>query len=219
MIIEAYGSRFFEKHVVFDFNCYAYKRYREKFVASNDSVWTEDYLGSWTEPLTSKPNSFLLRYTIKLDPADEEGVEMGICLDESGNYVPSSDDKTNNYGFEKRGSIDSGFVLKLGEAMRKARESGLATTDTSKLSGFLYWENFKSESYYNGRFRYYLLELREETKYQASERRKGILRRYNVYVFDPWTGYLENKKKMKSFTEWEVWSGSSSGLLPDNDQP
>ena len=38
-----------------------------------------------------------------------------------------------------------------------------------------------------------------------------------VYVFNPWTGAFVEKNKMKAIREWEKLSGSSSGLIPDNE--
>jgi hypothetical protein len=217
MIIDAYGKQFMDKHIVFNFDCYAYNKYKTKFGCCEDSMWTEDYLGSWTEPMTSKPNSFLFRYEVRLNPTDEKSIELGICLDEKGNYVPSEDDMTNNYGFEEIKNQRKNFIIDKTKAIETARKVGLKETITSKIDEFLFWENFRKQKYYNGQFRYYIAELVEQKEYKKSEQRQGIVYRYMVYVFNPWTGEFIEKKKMKAIREWEELSGSSTGLLPDND--
>jgi hypothetical protein len=217
LLVVEYGQEFIEKHIVFDFNCYAYNKYRTKYTWSQDSLWTEDYLGSWTEPLKSKPNSFLFRYEVRLNPLDEKYIELGICLDAKGNYVPSSDDMSNNYGFELVKPGKKNFLLNKVKAIEIARRNGMKETDSNKIDEFLFWENFKKQQYYNGQFRYYITELIEKKEFTKSEDRQGIEFKYLVYVFNPWTGEYVEKKKMKSVKEWEKLSGYSSGLLPDNE--
>lgn len=217
MIIEAYGKQFMEKHIVFDFDCYAYDKYKTKSVISDDSLWTEDYLGSWTEPMTSKPNSFLLRYEVRLNQTDQNFIELGICLDSNGKYAPSEDDMTNNYGFEAVKAQNKNFTIDKDKAIELAKKVGLTETDKANIDEFLFWENFKKQKYFNGQFRYYITELTEKKEYKVSNKRQGIVHRYLVYVFNPWTGQFVEKKRMKTIKEWEELSGSSTGLIPDNE--
>lgn len=217
MIIDAYGKEFMDNHVVFDFDCYAYHKYKGKFDCCKDSMWTDDYLGSWTEPIKSKPNSFLLRYEVRLNPTDEKFIELGICLDDKGNYVPSEDDVWNNYGFELIKPGNKKFILNKSNAITLARSYGLTETDSGKINEFLFWENFRKQEFYNGQFRYYITQLVDKIDYKKSEDRQGIIYKYVVFVFNPWTGEFVEKKKMKSIREWGKMSGHSTGLLPDDD--
>lgn len=217
MIIDAYGTEFMDKHIIFDFDCYAYKKYKTKYSWNNDSTWTKDYLGSWTEPMESKPNSFLLRYEVRLNPADEKSIELGICLDENGNYVPSDDDMSNNYGFERVSDKNKEFIINKTTAIEVAREKGLTETDYTKISEFLFWENFKNQTFYNGCFRYYIAVLQKQEEYKKGEERQGVINRYQVYIFNPWTGEFVEKKRMKSVREWGKVSGYSTGLLNDKE--
>jgi len=66
-------------------------------------------------------------------------------------------------------------------------------------------------------FRYYIIELTSITKYKKGKSRKGIVYRFDVYSFNPWTGEFIEKKRMKSIQEWGKVSGFRTGLLPDND--
>lgn len=204
MIIEAYGRQFMDKHIVFNFDCYAYNK-------------DEDYLGSWTEPMTSKPNSFLLRYEVRLHQSDEDFIELGICLDSNGKYIPSADDMSNNYGFEQVKTQNRNFTIDKTKAIELAKKVGLTESDKTKINEFLFWESFKKQKYFNGQFRYYITELTEIQEYKVSQNRQGIVYRYTVYVFNPWTGQFVEKKKMKTIKEWEELSGSSTGLIPDKD--
>ncbi len=217
LIIVAYGKKFMNEHVIFNFNCYAYNKHKTKYDAIEDSMWTEDYLGSWTEPMKSKPNSFLFRYEVRLNPKDEKSIELGICLDEKGNYIPSSDDTWNNYGFELVKPENKEFVLNKYMAMTLAQKNGLKEMDANKIDEFLFWENFKKQEFYNGRFRYYIAELIDQISYKKGEERQGIIYKYQVFVFNPWTGEFIEKKKMKAIREWGKVSGHSTGLIPDSD--
>ena len=217
MIIAAYGKQFMDKHIVFNFDCYAYNKHKTKFGCCKDSMWTEDYLGSWTEPMTSKPNSFLFRYEVRLNPSDEESIELGICLDNKGNYFSSEDDMSNNYGFEQVKTQTKNFTIDKNKAIELARKVGLKETDSTKIDEFLFWENFRKQKYFNGQFRYYITELYEQKQYNQSKNRQAFVKRYFVYVFNPWTGEFIEKKKMQSRSEWEEGHGLSTGLIPDNE--
>jgi len=217
LIIDVYGKEFMDKHVVFNFDCYAYNNYKTKYNWSEDSVWTKDYLGTWGGTMESEPNWFLFRYEVRLNPTDEEFIELGVCLDDKGNYVASGDDIFNNYGFELIKQENKKFILDKTTAIAVAKQNGLVETDSSKIDEFLFWENFKKQQYYNGQFRYYITELVGQEHYQKSERRQGIKFKYMVYVFNPWTGEFVEKKKMKSIREWGMVSGYSTGLLPDDE--
>jgi len=136
----------------------------------------------------------------------------GFC-----NYVPSSDDFWNNYGFENVNGEKKTFKIDINSAIEVAKQHGLIVTDSSNISEFLTWENFKKQTFYNGQFRYYITDLTSKTEYKSGQDRQGIIYRYDVYSFNPWTGEFVEKKKMKSRHEWDKASGHSTGLMPDND--
>jgi len=218
LIIDAYGQEFMDKHVVFEFDCSAWSKYKTKYSWAEDSVWAENFLGSWIEPLKSKPDSFRLRYQVWLNPADKYSryIELGIFLDEHGNYV-AKDDTWTNLGFELVKPENKKFIIDKNQAIVIAKQNGLVETDTSKIDEFLFWEKFRTREYYNGQFRYYIIELIGQEHYQKNEKRQGIKYKYMVYVFNPWTGEFVEKKKMKSFREWSEASGHSTGLLSDDE--
>ncbi len=215
IIMATYSPEFYDNHVRFEYDCYAYHRYRDTF--DDEIFWAQNYLGSWTEPMKAKPNSFLFRYQVRLHKSDKKSIELGIELDSLGNYLPSADDTWNSYGFEAPPGNKKTFTISAEKAIQVASKQGLVLTDSSIVSEFLIWENAKKQEFYNGQFRYYITNMKNKTEYQTPRGRQGVIYRYDVYVFNPWNGAFVEKKKMKSIREWGKYSGHSSGLLPDDD--
>ncbi|MDC6350062.1 hypothetical protein PP178_00735 [Zeaxanthinibacter sp. PT1] len=202
LIISTYSQEFFENFVRFNFNCSAYDE--------------EGYVGSWTKPLKRRPTEFLFRYSVKIGETDWFPEMIGITLDSLGKYVPNSDDRWNRYGFEEVKGNKRTFNIDRDDACKIATKHGLVLSDTTEISEFLTWENFQNQTFYNGRFRYYITELTGKTEYNKGDVRKGIIYRFNVYSFNPWTGEFIEMKKMKSRKEWGKHSGHITGLIPDN---
>lgn len=200
LIIETYSKEFFEKHVRFDFNCYAYDK--------------DGYVGSWAEPMERKPSKFLFRYQVKLNTSEWYDEMIGIELDEKGEYIPN-EGFWNNYGFEKVEPHNRTFQIDKNKAIEIAKEKGLDASDLNKVSEFLRWEKFEKPEFYNGKFKYYITELTNEKKDIKEEGRSRIVYKYNVYSFDPWTAEFIEKKKMKRVREWGKNSGFTSDLMPD----
>ena len=203
LIISAYSQEFFEKHVRFNFDCYTYDK--------------DGYVGSWLEPIKRKPTEFLFRYSVKLATSDWYPEMIGINLDSLGNYIPSLDDTFNRYGFEDVKGDKKTFNIDIHKATETAKSYGLIVSDTNDIAEFLIWENFKKQNFYNGQFRYYITELTSKTEYTEGTNRKGIIFRFNVYSFNPWTGDFIEKKKMKSRKGWGPLSRHSTGLVPDDE--
>lgn len=82
------------------------------------------------------------------------------------------------------------------------------------LTGFLQWEGMRQAALYDGHFRFYVPVQTSVVKDLHPTGRSTVIRQFDVYRFDPWTGTFLGKKKMKTVDGWEVRSGSSSGLLP-----
>ncbi|HRE40740.1 MAG TPA: hypothetical protein PLG90_05360 [Ignavibacteria bacterium] len=216
LFINTYSKEFFENHVFFDFDCSAYGIVQ---TVNNEgkSDLISKYVGSWKEPMIAKPNEFKFRYIVKLNKSDENGVDINILLDSTGNYLSTSDDKWRNYGFEEVKDDNKNFNININSALITAKNNGLSLTDTSIVSEFLFFENFKQGKFFNGKFRYYVTVLKNSSEYIKDNGRKGIIYRYDAYIFNPWTGEFIEKKKLKNFKEWEKNSGFNSGLIPDGD--
>jgi len=202
LIIKTYSNEFFKNFVKFEFDCYTYKNY--------------NYVGSWIEPLKDIPDEFLFRYSVKIPSGEWKNEMIGIVLNEKGEYIPSGDDFWNNYGFEDVKGEEKTFRLDTLAAKKVAIKNGLNICDTCIVTEFFTWENFKKQTFFNGQFRYYILEQTGKTEYKKGVDRQGIFFHFNVYSFNPWTGEFIEKKKMKSRKEWGKNSGHTTGLIPDN---
>ncbi|MBL7828217.1 MAG: hypothetical protein JNJ57_16415 [Saprospiraceae bacterium] len=215
LIITTYSQAFFDKYVRFDFDFYAYKGQWVTYENGAKRYWSCDYLGTWTIPLKGKPNTFLFRYDVKTNDSEWNTDMISIQLDTAGNYIGNSD-FSNVYGFEQVSSPEKTFLIDKTKAEKTAIRYGLKTTDPSCLSGYLSWEKFNTAAFYNGQFRYYLTELTDEIKDIRETGRSQVTYKYNVYVFNPWTGEFVEIKKMKNIHSWGKNSGNWTGLLPDN---
>lgn len=203
LIISAYSKEFFEKHVRFDYDCYTYDK--------------DGYVGSWTEPIKRKPTEFLLRYSVRLSGSEWINEMIGMKIDSNGKYMPDEGFFGDPRGFEKVKSDYRTFNIDKNRAIVIAKGHGLIESDSSEISEFLTWKSFEKLEFYNGQFLYYITEYTGKTEYTEGNDRKGIIFRFNVYSFNPWTGEFIEKKKMKSIKEWGKNSGHSTGLMPDNE--
>lgn len=215
LIISAYSQEFFDNNVRFEFDCYAYHGYWVEDI-DNTKFWSCTSLGTWIEPLKSKPNTFLFRYSVRIGDTDWYPEMIGMKLDSSGNYMPSKD-YYNNYGFENVKSSEKTFKLNKLKAMEIAKQHELKTEDPDKISEFLKWEKFHRAEFYDGQFRYYITEWIDEIKEINEGGRSSVTYKYNVYSFNPWTGEFVEMKRMKNIYSWEALSGSWTGLIPDNE--
>jgi hypothetical protein len=214
LIISTYSKEFFDNHVKFEYDCYAYHGY---YVNDDDEAyWNCVSVGSWTEPMKSKPNTFLFRYSVKLANSEWYSEMIGMELDSLGNYIPSLDNCNNN-GFEKVVGENKTFQLDKINALEIARNHGLNVTDSAHICEFLTWEYFYKAEFYDGQFRYYITEQTDEIKDLKNEDNSSVVFKFNVYSFSPWTGEFIEKKKMKTIHQWHKYSGHSTGLLPDDD--
>jgi len=205
MIIKTYSKEFFGDHIRFEYEGSAW--FGEWKVFDKDTVWSTNMVGSWREPMTRKPNHFRIKYTVVFSQTDETGIGLEIELDSLGNYYPSKNDMWGNYGFEKVKGKQRTFNIDKNEAIEIAKSNGLVVTDSSEISEFLTWEKSGKKEFFNGQYRYYISVLTGKTEYTECNDRKGIIYRFNVYVFNPWTGKFIEMKKMKNRHEWGKNSG------------
>jgi hypothetical protein len=201
IVIKTYGLDFFKNHAKWDF--------------SQSYIYFQDEAGAnWTDTTTQKPVSFLIRYDIQYDNDRLYDDMIEFELDEKGNFKGNQYEEI--YGFEKLPPTSpKTFTLTHAKAIEAAKQKGLVETDTTKAEAFLHWENLKTENFYNGNYRYYVIIKTNSIKNLRPEGRSSIIDKFDVYVFNPWTAKFVGKKKMKAVRSWEQMSGSSTGLLPD----
>ncbi|GAA4164605.1 hypothetical protein GCM10022217_35460 [Chryseobacterium ginsenosidimutans] len=208
LIIKEYGIEFFSNYVRFECDGLAYKK---QSIKDSKNDFYSKYLGSWTEPFKENPDELIFKYAVKISDSEWKSDIIGIKLDKVGNYV-INEDVVNNYGFEKVEEKYKKFFIDYSNSIQIAIQNGL--NNNNVLGHFLDWEKINPKQFYSGRFIYCISELISEENYKHNNR-KGRLSRYNVYVFNPWTGKFIEKRKMKSIIEYENNSGMSTGLIPD----
>jgi hypothetical protein len=170
---------------------------------------------SWTDTTTVKPQTFLLRYDIQFDGHLYERM-IEFELSDSGHFIGNKYEQI--FGFEKLSdSSPKIFSLSHKKAIFLAKQHGLVENDTAKAEAFLKWDGLKTENFYNGYYRFYVVIKTGSNKDIRPNSRSSITDKFDVYVFNPWTTEFIEKKKMKAVRSWEKMSGSSTGLLLDNE--
>ena len=202
LISKMYGYDFFKNHVVWSI--------------TGSYLSNENESGYWTDKLKEKPTEFLFRYNVKLDKDNRYEELIEFELDSNGNFIPTSYESI--YGFENVPDDSKGcFKLTFENAMKQAKQLGLIENDTTKAVGFLHWESFEKSELRNGQFRFYVTIKTEIIENIVPNGRSSRITKYDVYSFNPWTGEFAEKKKMKSINSWGMFSGYSTGLMPDNE--
>jgi len=188
-----YGAEFFKKNIIWNI--------------SDSYMYRGDLSAEWTEKVNFTPTDFLFRYNIKFDNKTYLSL-IEFDIDSTGKFVAGKD----ILGLEKLPSNNTPtFKLDIKSAIALAKQKGLIETPTKKAKAFLTWDGNPSRH-----FRIYVAINTVSKKDIHPKGRSTIVDNYDVYVFNPWTGAFLQKKKMKSVRGWELSSGSSTGLLPDN---
>lgn len=202
LIISNYGKTFFDNYVVWS--------------PAGSAFYNSKGAGAtWYDYQKWQPKEFLLRYSIKLSDDEIYDEQFEIHLDSTGKiYFPFNYD--DNKGFEKI-NTKNGFVLSKQISIDKAKQLGLVENDTTKAFTFLSWQFNESKKLelFNGHFTYNVAINTKTIKYEPKNGRNKIEYKFDVYLFNPWTGQFVEKQKMKSFREWEELSGHTTGLMPD----
>jgi hypothetical protein len=177
----------------------------------------------WTSKQTGSLTKFQFCYKVRLDSQRKYESYIYFDLDDTGNFLPSSSGRGfffDGYGFEnvpknKKG----GFRINPDEALSKARALGLVETDSSKAFASLHWENFRGKDIFNGQFRFYVsitTEVIKTTDPKDKEPNYHRTDKFDVYVFDPWTGDFSELKKMKSIQS--LYKGRTRFSLMQSDK-
>jgi hypothetical protein len=203
IVIATYGKDFYNKYAKWNFEGSYY-------------YFNEMDGNQWTDTTIQKPISFLFRYDIQFN---EETVYQNMIefeLDKNGHF--KGDDSEDTYGFEKLPKKSPKiFTLIKSNALQIAKQKGLKENDSTKAESFMKWEGYKTNNFYNGHYRYYIIIKTDEIREIHPEKRSNITEKFDAYVFNPWTSEFIEIKKMKSIRSWEAMSGNNTGLIPDKD--
>lgn len=202
LISKMYGSSFLKNNTIWSID--------------GSAIYNEKESGDWDDKFMEKPTKFLFRYDVLLDKDHRYSDLIEFKLDSSGNFIPSQYESI--FGFENvPDNLKGSFKLTFEDAIRQAKQLGLTENDTTKAFGILRWENFKKPELINGQFRFYVSIRTKTIENIVPNGRSSRTTKYEVYSFNPWTGVFIEKKKKKSIYSWEKVSGSSTGLIPDNE--
>ncbi len=198
IIKRIYSEEFFKKYLVWDIQ--------------HCAIYSDKLSGDWTDNLEVKPEKFLIRYAIKFSGKTYPEI-IELQLDKNGRFIAG--ERTN--GLEKLpANTNKSFVLTPEKAIILAKQKGLVESSKKRADAYLTWEDDdKSGVIYNGHFRVYVVVNTSSKKTVSPYGRSTVIDKYDVYVFNPWTGALIRKKGMHSIKGWEEGSGSSTGLIPD----
>jgi hypothetical protein len=108
----------------------------------------------------------------------------------------------DNKGFEKI-NTKNGFVFSKQIYIDEAKKLGLVENDTTKAFSFLSWQfnERRKKELFNGHFTYNVAIHTSSIKNETKDGISKIDYKFDVYVFNPWTGQFIEKQKMKSFRE------------------
>lgn len=192
LLLNKFGEEFFHNNIVFNF--YGNTYIKKKKVNDTGVFEIQDtYLGSWTEPIHQKPNSFIIEYTVALSDHEFYNV-LEIELDSVGNRIP-------------RFSIFDKIKLNQKQKFSISKEKAIQICENNiiKESSADYQVSLKfgyrKETEYSGKFYYEVMQPYDQLKDENCKDNCKIINFYNVWRFDPWTSKLLFKKPMKRILE------------------
>ena len=201
LIAATYGRPFLQAHVVWN--------------VQGSAIYNARESGDWTHVFAAPPTRFLFRYDVKLDAQHVYPEILEFKLDAQGRFLPNFPEPAlwfAQYCLQSTSAFRLRYTTALQVVQRLSRARKLP------LRGFLQWEGLppmQKASFYNGHLRFYVPVLTSSWKDLHPQGRSEIIDHFDVYVFDPWTGVLVARRKMRNVHGWEARSGSSSGLLPE----
>ena len=203
LLVATYGAKFFKEHILWTPGTSAW--YDSK---SNGANWCAYEIGS--------PKRFLLTYAIKMTEDEAYDDQIEIQLDSTGHLFFPFGQYNTIKGFQHIGTSDI-FMLNKKSAIEKATALGLMETETKKAFTFLGWKYTEPPvaEMFNGEFVYNVAFNTRKVTQTISNSLTRVVYKYDVYLFNPWTGEFMEKIKMKSFKEKGTKPGMPPDLLPD----
>jgi len=203
LLIEKFGKEFFENNIAFNFYGHTYIGKWETY--DSGTFWMQDqYLGSWIEPVKQIPNSFMLRYTIKLGNNEFYNDMLKVELDSTGNLIiePSK--------FEVRVQEivipqKTKFTITKEKAIQIAKNNKLEDIEEIYQADLRF--GWRKLAEYPGEFYYEVAQKYDEITEGDCKPNCTITRFFNVWRFNPWTSELIFKKPMKQISRWNRGCG------------
>ena len=152
----------------------------------------------------NSPTEFLVSYDL-INSSPRHDNKIQILFDVNGNILKkhewNNDWTVFNKGLQKLDSkTNRNFVLSENQAIEEAIKCGLKITNDENMSCYLKWESdeVKDTCIYNGSWKIFILnhlKTIQEGSITCQEH-------YDVWIFDPWTGLLIERKKMYRKVEY-----------------
>ena len=204
IMVASYGQEFFTEHL--------------RWSSMGSTFYDGKTKGSkWCDYEVWEPKRFLVSYSIRLSADEMYEDQVDVQLDSTGHLFFPFGRYNDVKGFE-RIPAGGGFVLTKQSAIEKATELGMAEHENKKAFTFLSWtynEPYEMQLY-NGRFLYNVIVNTRTLSLSVPNRRDKVEYKFDVYVFNPWTGEFIEKKKMRSFSKMERGAGDLKYLQPDS---
>ena len=213
-LIDKFGLDFFHNNVVFNF--YGHTAIRKWLAQESGTFLVQDkYLGSWDEPISQRPNLFVLDYTIRL--ADNEIYDdmLRIEVDSAGNLI--SEPSRFEIGFnEIVVPKKTRFSITRKQALQICQANKLEDSKTGIFQAALRF-GWRKMAEYPGEFYYEVVQEYNEAIKGDCNFDCTITKFFNVWRFDPWTSKLIFRKPMKQTTRWNHGCGVTGNYLGLND--
>lgn len=204
LIIAAYGQPFFNQSV----------RWSPQSSVIYDGLATGS---GWCDYELWKPTRFLLQYAIRLANDEIYDELISVQLDSTGQLYFPFGKYDDIKGFEKV-SQTKGMVMTKASAIQAAAAQGMNTNGDHQPSTALSWAYADSQKaeMYNGHFYYSVAMYTGSLRSTAPTRGTKVEQRFDVYIFNPWTGAFVEKKKMKAYEKPNRRGVLATELLPVN---
>lgn len=204
MIIAAYGQSFFSQSV----------RWSPQSSVIYDGLATG---GGWCDYETWKPTRFMLRYAIRLAGEETYDDLISVQLDSTGQLYFPFGKYDDVKGFEKVGQ-SKGMIMTKASAIAAATAQGMTPNGDHQPSTSLIWEyaDTQKAEMYNGHFYYSVAMYTGSLKSTAPNRGTRVEQRFDVYLFNPWTGAFVAKRKMKAYEKPNRRGVLATEMLPVN---
>lgn len=205
ILIHKFGKEFFDNNLEFNFDGHTYIAKWKTY--ETGTFWVHEYLGSWTEPINERPNSYIIAYSIKLGENEFYNDMLAIKLDSTGNLIDEQSKFEIN--LEKIVIPRKGkFTITREKAIQISRANKLkeANTENYETTLRLGWGN---STEYPGEFYYEVAQQYGESTIGDCKPNCIVTKFFNIWRYNPWTSELIFKQPMKKITKWSQGCGES----------
>lgn len=204
LLIASYGTKFFTNHI--------------RWTPLSSHFYDGKTKGSgWVDYEVWAPKRYLVNYAIRISDTEFYNEQIDVQLDSTGRLFFPFGKFDDIKGFERM-PAGSAFVITKPTAIEEAVSLGLLESEDKKAFTYMSWKYIEPNQLeqYNGKFVYNVAINTRMLTVSAPNRRGRSEYKFDVYVFNPWTGEFIEKQKMKSHSGMEKGNWDVKDLQPDN---